>query len=303
MTVIKIDKINTLSHAIYYYDKISTTIEDECSLDFSSTTFIRNNYLSIIGLAIMQRNLYGKSINIITPDFHKNRKVYNAMSNIGFLKEFINIEKSLDFHKTMIKYTHIPLNSQEKIEDFYLHFIERCQQHISNLSPELLNKIIQKVLELFSNVFRHSQNDLGLFCSGQFYPEGKKFNFTIVDGGITIPKNVNTFLLKKYKKELSLTNKIFRDKFKPLNAVDAITWAMKEKHSTSGEGGLGLSLLEQLIIKSSGKLEIISGKGYYAITNGEYTSKLLEESFPGTIISIELSTNENKYYYLNEESK
>ena len=303
MSYIKVEKINTLFDAISIYDDISTAIEHECILDFSDAEFIRNNYLSIIGLAITKRKEYNKKISILAPDFHKNRKVYNAMSNIGFLGEFISERNNVDFHGTMIKYTHIPLNEQEKISEFYKHFMERLQCHIGNLSPQLLNKIIQKIYELFSNVFRHSEDELGLFCSGQFYPSNKRFNFTIVDGGITIPTNVNRFLLKRFKEKSKIIDKIQGKEFNKLCNVDAIKWAMKENNSTSDEGGLGLSLLEQLIIKSGGKLEILSKKGYYAISNGKTISRELEESFPGTIISIELTTNEDKYYYLKGESE
>ena len=59
---------------------------------------------------------------------------------------------------------------------------------------------MQKVFELFSNVFRHSQSELGLFCSGQFYPSNDKFYFTIVDGGIGIEQNVNNYLQKEFYK-------------------------------------------------------------------------------------------------------
>ncbi len=301
---IKVDEISNLFDAIQVYNKISEDVDVLCTLDFLESGFIRNNYLSIVGLAIKQREKYNKKTRVIPPDFKKNRKVYSAMSNIGFLKEFKAEANSLDYHKTMVEYTHIPLNSQSNIETFYVYFMERFEQHMENLSPELLKKIIQKIYELFSNVFRHSGDDLGLFCSGQFYPTNKKFNFTIVDGGKTIPSNVNSFLLKRYKEKENIRDLIRGKKFTPLTGVEAIKWALQKNHSTSGEGGLGLSLLEQLIAKSDGKLEIISKKGYYAITNGKkHTTELLNESFPGTIISIELNTSGNKYYYLKGESQ
>lgn len=299
---IKIEEISNLFDAIRVYNKINEDVDNQCTLDFLEAKFIRNNYLSIIGLGIRQRAEFGKNTKIIPPDFTKNRKVYSAMSNIGFLKEFKVEANSLDYHKTMVKYTHIPSAAQNDIEEFYVYFMGRFAQHMENLSPELLKKIIQKIYELFSNVFRHSGSDLGLFCSGQFYPTNKKFNFTIVDGGKTIPSNVNAFLLKKHKEEKKIWGR--SEKFIPMSGVEAIKWALQANNSTSGEGGLGLSLLEQLIAKSDAKLEIISKKGYYAITNGKkHTTELLSESFPGTIISIELNTSGSKYYYLKGESQ
>lgn len=94
-----------------------------------------------------------------------------------------------------------------------------------------------------------------------------------------------------------------RQKFRPLDGVDAIKWALEDKHSTTGEGGLGLSLLMELIRISKGSIEIVSGDGYYGIKNAREVSEVLDKPFGGTIISIELNTHSEKYYFLKEEKK
>ena len=294
MEEIKVIGISSLMDAIKYHNKILETT-DTFQLNFKDSNFIRNNYLSIIGLALEKCD---NKFEIIAPS---KIEVYKAMRTNGFLSKFTALSKSDDIYKTMIKYTQIALNDYEELYLFYNYFNEQLKRKVLNTSDKLLNKIMQKIFELFSNVFRHSQSELGIFCSGQFYPRNKQFYFTIVDGGVGIPFNVNKYLEEDFKKK----NKgIFnRKKFKRESDESTIDWAMKEGHSSTGEGGLGLALLEELILKSNGTLEIVSKQGHYRIKNGKKELKKLTNSFEGTIISIGLNTNIDTYYFLKGEKK
>jgi len=222
------------------------------------------------------------------------------MRDVEFLDKFTFIHKGVDKNKTMIKYTNITDNEYENLHLFYEYFRNKLLGKIQNISAKLANKIMQKVFELFSNVFRHSQSELGLFCSGQFYPLNNKFYFTIVDGGVGIKFNVNNYLRNEFNKNKSIFN---RTKYKEKDIIESIKWAIKEGNSTTGKGGLGLSLLIELIKKSDGQLEIISENGYYSIKNNKVFSEILDISFQGTIISIGLDTDKNKFYYLQGEKQ
>lgn len=70
-------------------------------------------------------------------------------------------------------------------------------------------------------------------------------------------------------------------------------WAIQENHSTTGRGGLGLNLLQELILKSKGSLDIISN----SIKDGKVE---LKKAFNGTIISIGLNISEDTYYFLKD---
>jgi hypothetical protein len=293
----KIYKIDRLSDAVKLHTYIMENNEDMISLDFSNASFVRNNYLSILGLALELQKEDGKKIKIIPP---LETTVRNSMKRIGFLSRFSDDNIGIDNNNTMVKYTHIPLeNYDQALAEFYIYFKQQLERKVQNLSPELSNKIIQKIFELFSNVFRHSESKLGLFCSGQFYPSNDKFYFTIVDGGVTIKNNVNKYFKNKFNKQKTLGDKIFGiKKFERKSGLEAIKWSMEEKHSTTGEGGLGLSLLKDLILKSNGVLDIISNDGHYFIRNNKTNGTVLNSSFDGTIISIGLDTDINKYFYL-----
>lgn len=298
-TKIIINKIDTIFDAIYFFDRIIHVIDEELVIDFSSADFIRNHFISIIGMGLEVVKKRGVNVEIIKPKF---QKVLNSMKRINFLSVFCDEENKDDTYKTMVKYTNIPLKDNSLLlQEFTVYFFTQFKERVSNLSPKLQKKILQKIFELFSNVFRHSDSALGLYCSGQFYPKQDKFNFTIVDNGITIRKNVNKYLSKQFIKTRSLSDKLLGKKYEPISAIDAIKWALIDTNSTTGEGGLGLSLLMELIKFSKGSIEIISGNGYYGIKDANETSKELDKSFEGTIISIELNTHMGTYYFLKEE--
>lgn len=297
-----INKIDTLSEAIAYCKQINYVASaDELIIDFSFATFIRNHYLSIIGMGLEVVQNRGIKVVIKKP---RSQKVLDTLQKIGFLSKFCEEKDGDDTYRTMLRYTNIPLENYDlPLQEFYSYFIAQFTGKIDNLSPKLLNKILQKIFELFSNVFRHSDSALGLFCSGQFYPSREKFNFTIVDNGVTIKTNVNRYLSKEFLKNRSTADKIFGTKYEPRNGIDAIKWALEDTHSTTGQGGLGLSLLMEFITISGGSIEIISNDGYYSIKDGKESFKKLEESFEGTIVSIELNTVSDRYYFLKEEQQ
>lgn len=298
-TKIIINKIDTIFDAIYFFDKIIYVIDDDLVIDFYNADFIRNHFISIIGMGLEIVKKRGVDVEIIKP---KSQKVLNSMKRINFLSVFCDEDNKDDIYKTMVKYTNIPLKNNSLIlQEFTTYFFMQFMGKVGNLFPKLQKKILQKIFELFSNVFRHSDSALGLYCSGQFYPKQDKFNFTIVDNGITIRKNVNKYLSKEFIKSRSSLDKLLGKRFEPISAAEAIKWALIDTNSTTGEGGLGLSLLMELIKASNGSIEIISGNGYYAIKDASEIVKELDKSFEGTIISIELNTHTGTYYFLKEE--
>jgi len=287
----KIRKINNLEDAIVYHQQIINCEDDKVVLDFSDASFIRNNFIAILGLALELVN--DKKIIIMEP---KNPKIKSALKNIGFLSKYAHCNHGIDLNSTMIRYTNIKKENDEYYA-FYEYFVNQLNRKVNNLSQELSRKIMQKIYEQFSNVFRHSESELGFFCSGQFYPTKQKFYFTIVDNGVTIKHNVNRYLEKLTKENKGFLN---FSSYQTFNGLESIKWALIGNNSTTGSGGFGLSLLKELILKSKGRLEIVSNDGYYKIENGIESGKVLQKKFDGTIISIGLSTDDSIYYYLNQ---
>ena len=274
--IVKIKTISRLSEALSIYEEIQNINGDKIILDFSKSTFVKNQFYALFGLALRKFH-NNKEIKIIPPKHHRAKQ---NMQNIGFLKEFNPNFKGEDVYKTMVKYTHIPLSQQEKSEEFYEYFFTRFNNINKNLSTKLLKGINQIISELFANVFMHSKNELGLFCVGQFYPSQDKFSFIITDGGIGIKNNVSKYLKQE------------------IEDIEAIKWALKEGHSTTG-GGFGLNLVIDLVKMQKGRFDIISGKGRVKIHNGKQKNIELKNSYNGTIVYLEFKTD--KYYKLKDE--
>lgn len=300
MSKIVVDEVDTIHKAIELFQKITVRImDDELKIDFENTKNMRNHYLAIIGMGIEVIINRGVIVEILPP---KNKTILNSMNRIGFLAKFMCQPESNKSYKSMINYTNIPLTNNDLAQqEFSVHFLERFSDKVVNLSPRLKKLILKKIFELFSNVFRHSESELGLFCAGQFYAQRKRFIFTIVDNGVTIKKNVNKFLTKESIKKRNTIEKIIGTKIAYLNSVEAIKWALEDKNSSTGAGGLGLSLLMDLFKLRGGNIEIISNDGYYSVKDGVEDSYLLPKMFEGTIINIELNTNTDVQYVLKEE--
>lgn len=107
-------------------------------------------------------------------------------------------------------------------------------------------------------------------------------DFTIVNLGTTIGENVEKYL-RGLNKQLPQNN---------------ITWAVKSGNSTKIEvsGGLGLSLMQEFIYYNEGKYQIVSGNEFWELNNRSVGEEKFNESFPGTIINIEIDQNDTSFY-------
>lgn len=283
-----IDKIDNVNDVLRYYHKITSATDSKVVIDLSETSFIRSSFVCILGLAKVIQESREKEVQIIEP---RNQKVKKVLVGIGFLE-------GGKHSKGMIMYRNIKLDKeQEFYTQFDDYFSKKLKPHLTNVSNALFTKLMQKILELFSNAFRHSHSEYGVFCSGQFFPKGNKFSFVIVDGGVGIKKNVDAYFDKTEPKRFF---KIFKRKH-DISANEAIMWAMKKRNSTTGKGGLGLDLLKGFIIKSKGKMEIISDNGIYCIDDGKIEDSILEEKFNGTMIAVTLKVDDKVFYRLRSE--
>ena len=66
-------------------------------------------------------------------------------------------------------------------------------------------------------------------------------------------------------------------------------------------GGLGLKLLREFVRLNEGRIQIVSDRGYWECdTNGENAVRM-EQSFPGTVVNLEINTADTKSSYLKSE--
>lgn len=281
MNNIKITEIRTIKDAMRVYSefrKLDNT--QKVTFDFSGARFIYSNYTALFGALIESCEDY----KIIEP---RKEKVKTVLSKNNFLPTFTELPKLNDVSQSVIEYERFDLNELEKQNIFFEKLLEDDilkAKGVTNLSDKVLKNVSKNIIELFDNAREHSKSIQGIYIAGQFFPQKHKFDFTIVDMGVGIVRNVNSFLDTK------------------LESGEAIHWAMQKQNSTRvGEpGGLGLALLKELIMKSNGKIEVISNDGYYFIKNQKEAYETLDVEFEGTIINIEFNIDGKKYFFKEE---
>lgn len=284
MNTLKIVEIRTIRNAFNLYIKFKALdITKKIVFDFSGAKFIYSNYTALFGAFIDSCEEY----EIIVP---KKEIVKSVLSKNNFFPTFTNLVKLNDISQSVIEYEKFSLDELEKQNIFFEKLLEDGilkTKGVTNLSDKVLKNVSKNIIELFDNAREHSKSTQGIYIAGQFFPQKHKFDFTIVDMGIGIVQNVNRFLDKK------------------LSPGEAINWAIQKQNSTrEGEpGGLGLALLKELILKSNGRLEVISNNGYYFIENQKESYKTLDVEFEGTLINIEFNINDKKYFLKEELEK
>lgn len=280
---IKIIEIRTLEDILEIYKEYKEFDKNEKIIfDFSSARFVYSNFTAFFGALIDTSKLY----EVIKP---KKEKVKTVLSKNNFLPNYTDLTKLNDKSQSVIPFEKFALDDLDKQNIFFDKLLNKKllkQKGVTNLSDKVLKIVSQNIIELFDNTREHSKSTQGIYIAGQFFKEKQKFDFTIVDMGVGIVQNVNLFLNKKLK------------------SGEAIHWAMQKQNSTRvGEpGGLGLALLKELIMKSNGKIEIISNDGYYYIKDQKEGFENLDIKFQGTIINIEFNID-GKIYSLKDEAK
>lgn len=281
MNTLKVIEIRSIHDILKIYGEyLMLDVAQKVVFDFGGAKFIYSNFTALLGALIDSCESY----EIIEP---RKEKIKTVLSKNDFFPTYTSLPKLNDASQSVIEYEKFALDDLDKQNIFFDRLIADellKQKGVTNLSEKVLKMVSQNIIELFDNAREHSKSIKGIYIAGQFFPQKHKFDFTIVDMGVGIVENVNLFLGEK------------------LESGEAIFWAMQKQNSTRvGEpGGLGLALLKELILKSNGKIEIISNDGYYFIKDQKESYENLEISFEGTIINIEFNID-GKTYFLKEE--
>ena len=202
----------------------------------------------------------------------------------GFMTNYGRAKRS-DTYGSTIQYRRFEPN-QDLVFSHYIDEQFRSRA-IPEMSAALHKKFLEALMEIFSNATIHSETKQGIFVCGQYFHRQQRLDFTIADLGIGFRQN----LIKKIGLELP--------------PADAILWAMEGNNTTKQgpiPGGLGLKLLKEFIRLNNGRLQVVSGAGYWQQNkDGHYETATMENSFPGTVVNIEINTADQKSYALSNE--
>ena len=102
---------------------------------------------------------------------------------------------------------------------------------------------------------------------------------------------------------IGIRNRVCQYLNESLSSVDAIEWAMKERNTTkpNDSGGLGLAILKSFIALNRGKIQILSGDGFWEFSEKGTDKRFFSNEFPGTAVNICINTNDLAHYRLWDE--
>lgn len=262
------------------FDTHSCWFED-IQIDMVDTYWFDADMSAALGAVLhrMRANLNSvKLINI-------SQNISNILCKNGFLSHYGH-EKIPDTYGTTIQYRRFDVKDERAFAQYVNDDLMR-RSEIPSMSAALLVNFQNSILEIFSNAVFHSGTKHGVFSCGQFFPKRNALNFVITDLGIGIRQNI----MDRYGRNLSADV-----------AINDVTSDAYTTRKGSIPGGLGLKLVKRFIDANQGTLLIVSDAGYWCRTAGHTQTYKLDYSFPGTLVSMEINTADQRSYKLANES-
>lgn len=270
---------NGFSNLINLYNQTKDLFLNDVEIDFSKTTWFEANLSAVLGGIINKTESKLNDVELL----NINPNVKSIFERNHFLSHFGGYRLP-DINETTIKYRKFK-TTDEKIFKNYLDTELLSKQEMPNMSQPLRKKVNESIFEIFNNAVIHGECS-NIFSCGQYFPQKLRLDFTIMNFGNTIKENVNEYLGAKK------------------SSINSISWALIEGNTTKSgtiPGGLGLSLIRKFLKKNKGKIQIISGNGFWEQKKGVIFADEIEHEFPGTIVNLEFNINDPSYYYLASE--
>jgi hypothetical protein len=252
---------------------------DTIEIDMGGATWLDANMCAPFGAILYKtsRNLNTVKLVNLTP------KVQSILAKNGFLMNY-GVARKADTYRTTIEYKRFEV----KDERYFATYIEQhlVGKGMPKMSIGLQKKLRESIFEILSNAVIHAETELGIFACGQFFPTGRRLDFSIADLGIGMRENI------RKKRGLDLTPE------------EAIAWATEGNNTTKTgniPGGLGLKLLRDFVILNKGRIQIVSDAGYWELADGAVTTKRFGQPFPGTVVNLEINAADRHSYCLRSE--
>ncbi|MDI9337822.1 MAG: ATP-binding protein [Alphaproteobacteria bacterium] len=242
--------------------------------------FFAANMSAVLGAVL---DTFTANLNKIHFDF-LSPKIETILLKNDFLTYF-GKQRAVDVNNTTIKFQKLKPTDGKYFKNYVIE--ELIERHIADLlqmSKGIKEKIVEAIYEIFVNAQIHSETKF-IYTCGQFFPNKKKIEFTIVDTGIGFREKIN----RRFGSNL--------------RAKQAIKWAVEEKKTTKEgiSGGLGLAILREFVNVNKGKMQIVSNNGFYQFDSDGETLNEFQGEFQGTIVNLEFRTDDNNNYSLESE--
>lgn len=264
------------------YHAIMNQHDNFIQIDFSECIRFDANLSAAFG-AILDRVILEKGCGIWFS--RANKSVRRKLSRNNFFRAW-NADINTEDREHYITYQKFPREKHIEFKQYIENELLK-KQKFPRHTTLAGKRITENIFEIYVNAVMHGKTDFVHTC-GEYNNNVHTLDMTIVDCGLTIPYNVNTFLHNK--------------KLRPLDSCDAIHWAFVNGNTTKDSpGGLGLAILKQFIELNKGCLQVVSDDAFIEFNEtGVYTQKLSTQ-FPGTIVNMKFNFDDDKKYLMAEE--
>lgn len=276
------DQYNTYNElAKVHHNKLSQFTVNQ-SIDVVFPGWIDGNLCTMVSALIDSHAQRGVNIH---PSWQK-KETKEFLQHNGFFIERpqgMSADSSFSIRSSCIRYKEF--KRDQPVEDFNV-YLERYLQrgHFPKMSNAVWQKITDCMSELFLNACQHS-DCRRIYVCGQNFPKKRKLDFAIVDSGIGFKRRV--------KKSLDID----------MQGDEAIKWCMLPGNTTKRcePGGVGLGILMEFVKLNGGKMQVISGDGFYQLKGDKEQSNTLAYELPFTVFNLEIKTDDIHSYRLTSE--
>ena len=258
------------------YQQVKPCQFETIQLDFQNTTWFDANMLAMLG-AIMEF-AWTNEFDIVNLG-PEQEKIFKKTRYSYFGGESLP-----DRYQTTVEYRKSKVSEIGSFEK-YLENKLLAHREMPSMSSLLRKRIKESILEIFNNARTHGKCEF-IFSCGQYYPQKGRLDFTVVDIGRTIRKNVGDYLHKN------------------VSGKKALDWAVQKNTTTRKDnipGGLGFTLIREFLRKNNGKIQVASADGYWYEKESTSHSKELGVFFRGTAVNLEFNVNDQSSYCLTSE--
>ena len=268
----------------YWIDFASSSLEhakerfDRCIVDFQSNKFLETDDLVILASVIEYFHIYGSEISFI----NDSGKLYSYLKTIKFINFW---ESDYNRNNFLIPYRSSTVTLWKINPEHTFSYKERLQDFLKKrfLNDKIdLTSLGSNVEEVFNNIFDHSESKVNGFILGQYFPNKKRFSFSVCDLGVGIPFRVNKYNLANNLHEI-------KDEHAVYSALE-IGFTTK---STERNRGFGLNNLLEMTESSNGELRVISNKGCVIKEADEpfFLHNFGNNFLHGTLIRVDIDVN------------
>ncbi|NRT33220.1 hypothetical protein BJV38_004197 [Clostridium beijerinckii] len=263
------------------YNKFKNESNCKIAINCENMKYIDPTMMAPLGLVLTR---FKTKKNLV---YFKKLTQYNIRYLIqsNFLKP--TREESISITENFINYN--SFNS-----DDYPSFKNYLTEQLGIIGDDdIINLLVTCLSELFENVNMHARinsikyHDKEVFSSGYYNEKDNFVIFSLSNNGLSFKEKISSRL------DLHFSNE-----------YEYVLWALKARNSTRKKttpGGIGLTVLLDLIKNSNGLLTIVSGKGYinFDYDKNIYHKNDISNKFPGTIITFKIPLLHMKSYLQN----